>query len=178
MNTKTYFFIIILLLLTSVSILFLVNQNYRIVYNLNLNVHCNLDSPNLMKSIVKRIICNSNFNIDSEVPEMNLLLNPKHLLLSKSLMENVISNNLKDYTNLNKRFKTNLIYKDNIYKAKIKFHGKNPSSQHIKGHFFSMDVKILGGQSIKGLTSFNLILKDRMNPRSLFLPIISILDHL
>ena len=43
----------------------------------------------------------------------------------------------------------------------------------IKGNFFSMNVDILNGENINGLTSFDLILKDRLNPRSLFLPIVS-----
>lgn len=173
-NIKFCFLIISLILFSFISIFFfIINHNYRTVYNLNLNVHCNSVSSNIFKSIFKGIICNSNLNIDSEVPEINLLVNPKNLLLSKTLMGNIISNNFENYTILNKRFKTNLIYKDKIYKAKIKFHGKNPSLQHIKGQFFSMDVRILEGKSINGLTSFDLILKDRMNPRSLFFPIIS-----
>lgn len=145
-----------------------------IIYNLNLNVHCNSHSSNVFKSIFKGMICFSNFNIDNNVSELNFLINPKNLMLSKSIMEDVINGDYQNYNSKNKSFKSKIIFEKEVYESKVKFHGKNPSSQHIKDGFFSMDVKILNGKSINGLTSFDLILKDRMNPRSLFIPFISL----
>ena len=89
-------------------------------------------------------------------------------------MEDVINGDYQNYNSKNKSFKSKIIFEKEVYESKVKFHGKNPSSQHIKDGFFSMDVKILNGKSINGLTSFDLILKDRMNPRSLFIPFISL----
>jgi hypothetical protein len=172
LKTK-FFFTIVIILIVVFSVFKMIGKNSLIVYNLNLNVHCNSTSSNIIKSIFKDLGCYSNFNIDNNSPELNFLINPKNLMLTKLLMENVIDGDYRDYNHLNKSFKSKIIHKNQVYKAEIKFHGKNPSSQHIKGQFFSMDVKILDGKEINGFTSFDLILKDRMNPRSLFFPFIS-----
>lgn len=174
---KKKFFVLIFFLsflcLISLITYKIIEKNIQIVFNLNLNVHCNSESPNVFKSIFKQLICYSNINIKNDQPEINIIINPQNLMLSKSLIENVIKGNFKNYSLINKKFKSKIIFKNKVYETKIRFHGTNPSNQHIKGNFFSMNVDILNGENINGLTSFDLILKDRLNPRSLFLPIVS-----
>jgi len=57
--------------------------------------------------------------------------------------------------------KGRLTYKGSRYRVKVKSHGSNPSF-HRMGKFISLRVKILGGNSISGISRFRLIIYERI----------------
>ncbi len=62
--------------------------------------------------------------------------------------------------------KAELRYTGKKYSIKIKSQGRSPTS-HRKDQFISYTIKVTGGKSIEGVTRFNLIIRERVQPQRL-----------
>ena len=84
----------------------------------------------------------------------------RHFLVMGRLVEQV---EIPKYNSLNKWKKVKIRHKDNIFKAKMKLHGKNPTN-HSNGFIYhSYSIKLKKGDTINGYRDFKLIVNKRFN---------------
>lgn len=118
------------------------------------------------------------WEIDQEIPNAGQTISAPLLELKLSRNDILHFDNLyakyekdKDgeqyYTEHNSWRKATLRYEGRKYDIKIKAQGALPDS-HRKDQFISFTIKIINGKSIKGVTRFNLIIRERIQPQRLF----------
>ena len=138
-----------LIIFTIIVVIFIFVKNEKFNQNV-LNVNAELNSKLI-------------YFEDKRIEDIKINFGKKtlrHFLVMGRLVEQV---EIPKYNSLNKWKKVKIKHKDNIFKAKMKLHGKNPTN-HSNGFIYhSYSIKLKKGDTINGYRDFKLIVNKRFN---------------